>query len=39
MIRLASSKAVTEVYDSNYYNTLVTERVRGMSELAAPYFL
>jgi len=38
MIRLASSKAVTEVYGSNYYNTLETERVRGMSEPATPYF-
>jgi hypothetical protein len=39
MIRLASSKAVTEVYGSNYYNILETESVRVMSELATPYFL
>jgi len=39
MIRLASSKAVTEVYGSNYYNTPETERVRGVSELATLYFL
>jgi hypothetical protein len=39
MIRLASSKAVTAVYGSSYYNTLETEEVRGVSELTAPLFV